>query len=81
LEDEAIVRGRDVLDPEWQPAFPLERLTLRGRGLDPVEDEGVVLDVVEVAVRLERGHQHPVEGEGEHDREGPDDEPRDDVVS
>ena len=32
--------------------------------------------VVEVEVALEHRRQHPVEGEREHDRERPDDEPR-----
>ena len=50
-------------------------------GRPRVEPERQVLDVEQVADRLEGGHDHPVEREREHDREEPDDEVRRDLLA
>ena len=66
-EPAGIVRVEEVLDV--------------GPGRAGVEPERQVLHVEQIAQRLQRRHQHPVEREREHDRERRDDDVRRDFLA
>src|SRR5205823_11982153 len=73
-EDEVDVRRGGVIEPEREPMVVLKLELLPERRRRRVVRERDVVEVVEVAFRLEGGHEHPVEREREHDRERADDQ-------